>query len=87
MSVFVSHNHILYDLLNILIGGFHCSIHLCLIHKRVMVFDLELHAEFSDHSVIEISTIVCDNPFGDAILTYKVMLNKHGDNILSDWGK
>ena len=52
-----------------------------------MVLDLELHAEFRDHSVVEIGTIICDNPFGDAIPTDKVMLNESGDHILSNRGK
>ena len=52
-----------------------------------MVRDLELRAEFLDHSVVEIGTIVYDNPFGDAIPTYKVMLNELGHNILSNEGK
>ena len=52
-----------------------------------MVLDLKLHAEFRDHSVVEIGTIVCDNPLGDTIPTDKVMLNEPGDNILSNRGK
>ena len=52
-----------------------------------MVFDLELHAEFRDHSFVEIGAIVCDNSFGDAIPIDKVMLNESGDNILSNRGK
>ena len=36
------------------------------------MLDLELHAEFRDHSVVEVSTIVLDNPFVDAISTDEV---------------
>ena len=55
--------------------------------EEFVVIDLELHAEFRDHNVVEISTIICDNPFGDSILTYKVMLNEPGDHVLSNKGK
>ena len=43
-----------------------------------MVLNLKQHAKFCDHSVVEIGTIVCDNPFGDSISTDKVMLNESG---------
>ena len=52
-----------------------------------MVFDFELHAEFRDHSIVEIGSIVCDDPFRDAIPTDKVILNKPGNNILGHGGK
>ena len=87
MPVYVSHNHLMYDLLNILVGGFHCAIHLWPIQRRVVVLDLELHAEFCDHIIIQISTIVCDNPFGDSIPTNEVMLNEPSHNILGGRGK
>ena len=52
-----------------------------------MVLNLELHAEFRDHSIVKIGTIVCDNTFGGAIPTYKVMLNKAGHNIHGNRGE
>ena len=87
MPVFVSHNHLLYDILNILVGGFHCAIHLWSIRRRIMVLDLELHAELCGHSVVEIGTIVRDNPFGDSILIDEVMLNNSGHHNLGNIGK
>ena len=52
-----------------------------------MVFDLELHAEFRDHGVVEIGTIVRDNYFRDAITIDKVILNELGHKILGNRGK
>ena len=49
-----------------------------------MVFDLELHVEFRDHSVVQISTIICDNPFRDSIPIDKVMLNEPDNHVLSN---
>ena len=51
------------------------------------MLDFELRAEFHDHSVIEIGTVVCDISFGDTIPPDKVMLNESGNNILSNRGK
>ena len=87
MSVFVGHNHFLYNLLNVLIGGFHCAIHIWSIRRRVMVLELELRVEFSDHSVVEVGTIVLNDSLGDAILTDKIMFDETGNHILGNRGK
>ena len=52
-----------------------------------MVLDLKLHAEFRDHSVVEISTIICDNPFEDVIPTYKIMFGEPNYHILCNKGE
>ena len=87
MSVFVGHNHLLHNLFYVLIGGFHYAIHLWSIWIIVVVLDLELHAEFPDHSVVDIYAVVYDNPFGDAIPTYEVMLDEPSHTILGGGGK
>src|ERR1051325_7913309 len=84
MPIFVSHCHFLYNFLNILVGGFHCAIHLRPIWRRVVMLDLELRAEFSDHLVVEIRAVICDNPFGSVVPTYKIMLDESSHNILSN---
>ena len=52
-----------------------------------MMFDLELHVEFSDHSVVEVGTIVRADSIGDAIPTNEVMLNEADHHILGNRGK
>src|ERR1051325_9121677 len=84
MPILVSYCHLLYNLLNVLVGGFHCAIHLRPIRRRVVMFDLELRAEFSDHLVVEIRVVICDNPFGSAIPTDKVMFDESSHNILGN---
>src|ERR1044072_8552879 len=84
MHIFVSHCHLLYNLLNVLIGGFHCAIHLRLIWRRVMMLNLELRAEFDDHFIVEIGTVICDNPFGSAIPIDKIMLDESSHDILGN---
>ena len=49
-----------------------------------MMLDFELHAEFSDHGIIEVGFVFSDNPFRDAILTNEVMYDKPGYNILGN---
>lgn len=51
------------------------------------MFNFGLRAKFSDHSVVQISTIVYDNPFGDAILTYKIMLDEPSYYVLGNGSK
>ena len=49
-----------------------------------MVFDFKLRVDFSDHGIVEVGSVVNDNPFGDSVLTYEVMLDKLGYNILGN---
>src|ERR1044072_1762155 len=84
MPIFVSHCHFLYNLLNVLVGGFHCAVHLRPIRRRVMMLDLELRAEFGDHLVVKIRAIICDNPFGSAISTDKIMFDESSHYILGN---
>src|ERR1051325_10149871 len=84
VPILVSHYHLLYDLLDIFVGGFHCAIHLRPIWRRIVMLDLELRAEFSDHFVVEIRAVICDNPFGNSIPTDKIMLNESSHNILGN---
>src|ERR1043165_4531534 len=84
MPIFVSHCHLLYNLLNVLVGGFHYAIHLRPIRRRVVMLDLELRAEFGDYFVVEIGAVICDNPFGSAIPTDKIMFDESSHNILGN---
>ena len=63
MLIFVCHRHLLYDLFDIFISSFYNTIHLRPVRRKVMMLDLELHAELSDHNIIEISIIICDDSF------------------------
>ena len=48
------------------------------------MLDLKLSAELSNHSIIEVGPIVGDNPFGDTVTTYEVMLDESGYNVLGN---
>ena len=84
MPVFIGYYYILHNLLYVFIGSFYFTIHLRSVRGRIVMLDFELRAESSDHNIVEVSSVVSDNPFGDAIPAYEVMLDKLGYNILSD---
>src|ERR1044072_7596592 len=84
MPIFVSHCHLLYNLLNVLVGGFHSAIHLRPIWRRVVMLDPELRAEFGDHLIVEIRAVICDNSFRSAKRTDEVMLDESSHNILGN---
>ena len=52
-----------------------------------MMLDLELRVELNDHCIIEIGTVVCDDPFRDAILIDQVVFDEPGNNIFGDRGE
>ena len=49
-----------------------------------MMIYFEQRAEFSNHGIIEVGSIVNDDPFGDAVTEDEVMLDKLGYNILGN---
>ena len=48
------------------------------------MLDFELRAEFNNHGIVEVGSIVSDDPFRDAVSAYKVMLDKSGYNALGN---
>ena len=47
-----------------------------------MMLDLKLSAKLNNHSIVEVSPIVGDDPFGDAITKNEVVSDESGYNIL-----
>src|SRR3954465_13771816 len=87
MPVFVGYCYFLYDFLDVLVGSFHRAVHLWSIWRRIMMFDLELCAKFSNHSVVQICAIVSDNPFRDAVPTNEIVFDEPGHHIFGDRSK
>ena len=48
------------------------------------MLNLELLAQGSDHSVVEICTVVSDDPFGDTIPENEIFIDEMGNNILGN---
>ena len=51
------------------------------------MLNFELSAKFRNHSIIEIGSIIGDDPFRDTILAYEVVSDESGYHILCDRGK
>src|SRR3954468_12044636 len=67
------YSHFLHNLLNVFVGGLHSAIHLWSIRRRIVMFDIELCTELSDHLIVQIGTIIGDDSFGNAISTDEVV--------------
>ena len=52
-----------------------------------MMLDLELRAKLSDHSIIEVFTIIRNDSFWNTVPTYEVMYDELGHNILGERSK
>ena len=52
-----------------------------------MMINLELFAQCSDHRVIQICTVVCDDSVWNTIPTYEILLDKAGNHIFGDGGE
>ena len=84
MPIFIGNHHLLHNLLYVLVGSFHCTIYLRYEWRRVVMLDFELRAEFNNHGIVEVGSVVSDNPFRDVVSLDEVMLDKPGYNVLSD---
>src|SRR3954463_11378502 len=87
MPILVSYSHLLHNLLNIFVGGLHSAIHLWSIRRRIVMFDIELCTELSDHLIVQIGTIISDDSFGDAIPTDEVVFNESSYHVLGYGGE
>jgi len=82
MLVFVCSHHLLYDLLDILIGGLNCTVHLGPIGRRVVMFNLESLTQGLHHIIVQVSTVVGDNLAGNTISTDDVVLDELNHHLL-----
>ena len=51
------------------------------------MLNLELLAQSGDYSIVQICTVVSDDPVGDTIPAYEVMLDEAGNHILCNGGE
>ena len=52
-----------------------------------MMLNLELLAQSGDHSIVQICSVVSDDPVGDTIPAYEVLLDEAGNHILCNGGE
>ena len=84
MPVLVGDCHLLYDLLDIFVSSFNCTIHLWSVGRSIVMLNLELLAQGGDHSIVKVCTVISDDPFGDTVPANKVLFDEAGNHILCD---
>ena len=84
MPVLIGYYHLLHNLLNVFVGRFDYVSHFRSIGRKIVMLNLELSAKFDNHSIVEVSPIVDDDPFGDTISVDEVMFDESGYHILGD---
>ena len=82
IEFFTKFCHLLHNFLDIFIGCLYNPIHLRPVGRRIVVLSLELFTEFSDHFVVEIGTIICNDPLWYTVPTDQVMSNEPCHNSL-----
>ena len=82
MLVFVCHCHLLHNLLDVLISCFNSPIHLRPVRRRVVMLYLELFIELGDHCIVEICTIVRNDPLWYTISTNQIVSDEPRHDIL-----
>ena len=86
MLIFIGYHHLLYDLLNILIGRFDSAIHFRSVRGRIMMLDFERLTKLLHHLVVQIRPIISDDLFRHSIVTDNIVLNKPSYHLLGDIG-
>ena len=84
MPILIVYYHFLHNLLDIFVVRFDCAIHFRSIRRRIVMLDLKLCAKLSDHSIVEVSPIIGDDPFGDTITADEVLCDESGYHVLGD---
>ena len=72
----------MYTLLDVLVSCFNNPIHLRPVGRRVMMLYIELLAELSDHCIVEICTIVHNDPLWYTISKDQIVPNKPCHDVL-----
>jgi len=80
----VRHNHLLDNLLDILVGHLHRSVHLGPIGYGIVVLDLKFLAHFPHHFVIQVGVVVCDNLPRKTILADNLLFDEPDHHTLRD---
>src|ERR1051325_11274054 len=84
VPILVSDNHLLYNLLDILVCRLHSTIHFWTIWRRVMMFYLEAVTQLFHHFVFEIGAVISNDLLGNPITTNDIMLDETCYHLSSD---
>src|ERR1051325_4368432 len=84
VPILVSDNHLLYNLLDILVRRLHSTIHFWTIWGRVMMFYLDTVTQLFHHFIVEIRAVISNDLLRNPITTNDIMLDKTCDHLSSD---
>ena len=84
MPILVGVSHFGHDLLDILVCSFYCPIHLWTVWCKIVMFDLELLTYLVHHFVVQIGSIIRNDPFWNPISAYDLFLDELADHRSSD---
>ena len=79
MSILVRHDHLLHNLLDILVCRLYSTIHLRSVRRRIVMFNPEIFTKLFHHLVIEIRTIISDDSLRNPITTDDFLLDESGN--------
>ena len=86
MLIFIGHNHLLNNFLDVSVCRLHCPIHLGPVGHAVVVLDFKVLAHFPHHLVVPIGGIVRDNLSQQFVLADYLLFNKPDDHLPRDTG-
>ena len=76
MLILVRNNHLLDNLLDILISSFNSPIHLGSVRRRIMMCNLELATQLFHHLVVQVRSIINNDLIWHTITAYELILDK-----------
>ena len=84
MPISVRNDHLLHNLLYVLICCLNSTVHLRTIRGRIVMLNVEVLAQLLHHFVIEIGTIISNDSLGNPIATNDFLLNETGNHMSGD---
>ena len=83
MSIFINIYHLCYDFLYILVDNFYYPTHLWTVWCKIMMFYLELFVYLFHHLIVQIGSVVWNDPFWNPMSTYNLFFDESADHGLS----
>ena len=84
MPILVRNDHLLHNLLYVLICRLNSTVHLRAVRGRIVMLNVEVLAQLLHHFVVEIRTIISNDSFGNPIATNDFFLDETGNHMSGD---
>jgi hypothetical protein len=87
MPISIRNDHLLHNLLYVLICCLNNTVHLRAVRGRIVMLNVEVMAQLLHHFVVEIRTIISNDSFGNPIATNDFFLNESDNHMSGDLRK